>query len=318
MNSNGGVSAEARELRSSLASIADSFSGLLSISIHDIRMNAVVEWRGDEVVPLASVAKLAVLDHCLDLIEEARTDHVSTIGIAGSHRVGGSGVLKMLPSVASLPFEDIARLMICVSDNIATNALVDWGGGAEAITNTMRRRGFGTLTIHSAITGEVLRSGVEGFATGSPADVRRLVERLCSSDDSALAVSILAEQQYRDLVTRYWCLGKSEELGGGRQEVVICSKTGFYPGLRSEAGVVLECGVPELGYAVVASGSADLEMGPESEPAIACGRVGVAVSQYLADRSRAAEWEHKAGLYQRLDSSPYLRSLGWRRSRSEE
>jgi beta-lactamase class A len=39
--------------------------------------------------------------------------------------VGGTGILNQLPSVQSLTLAELARLMIVLSDNLATNALIE-------------------------------------------------------------------------------------------------------------------------------------------------------------------------------------------------
>ncbi|MCH3776229.1 class A beta-lactamase-related serine hydrolase, partial [Campylobacter jejuni] len=46
-------------------------------------------------------------------------------------RAGGTGILAQLPSVTTLSLAELARLMIVLSDNVATNALIELLGFDE-------------------------------------------------------------------------------------------------------------------------------------------------------------------------------------------
>lgn len=83
----------------------------------------ILSIRADEPVRAASTMKLGVLLACLRLVEcgGLALDDRLTIG----DRIGGSGTLWMTPSVRELSVDELLRLMICVSDNTATNALID-------------------------------------------------------------------------------------------------------------------------------------------------------------------------------------------------
>ena len=83
--------------------------------------------RGERVVPAASTIKVPILVAVLRLV--ARGD----LGLAdrvqlGDDRVGGSGPLAALTSVTQLPVGELLDLMITLSDNDATNALLDLVG----------------------------------------------------------------------------------------------------------------------------------------------------------------------------------------------
>lgn len=298
-----------------VARLADAFTGRLSVAALDVRTGRRVQLNIDAVVPTASVIKVAVLCQAYEYLVECGLDPTVRIPIGGAHRVGGSGVLKSLISAESLSFMDLATLMVTVSDNTATNVLMQWAGGPEAVTDRAGTFGLKSTVVHDYVTPAVARRGVEAFAESTTRDLCALGERLAGltpADPSwrRSALAILAAQQYRDLVTRYWDLDTTADLFDGqlRPRVEVCSKTGFFPGMRAELGIVQVDDAPRLVYAVVADKAADCGMAAEAEPALACGLVGRELAAawlgdvpglQILDTPYAAAWDAATGMADR-------------------
>ena len=71
--------------------------------------------------PSVSLIKVAVLVTLLDEVERGRVALSERSTMIARDRVGGSGILQHMQSGVSLSLEDLAWLMITISDNTATN-----------------------------------------------------------------------------------------------------------------------------------------------------------------------------------------------------
>ncbi|MFH2109681.1 MAG: serine hydrolase [Candidatus Bathyarchaeota archaeon] len=101
--------------------------GLHSVSLTDpddeLSLNA------DEVFPTASIIKVPVLLEFYRQAEEGALDPGEVRALKEEDKVGGSGVLQHLTVGSTvLTLEDYARLMINLSDNTATNVVIDQVG----------------------------------------------------------------------------------------------------------------------------------------------------------------------------------------------
>ena len=75
----------------------------------------------------------------------------------GADRVGGSGALSLLPSVTELPLVEALRLMIALSDNDATNAVIALVG-FEAVGRTCRRLGLAHTHLRRTLMNDAARA----------------------------------------------------------------------------------------------------------------------------------------------------------------
>ena len=82
------------------------------------------------VVPAASTIKVPILVAVLRLVARGELGLGDSMQL-GDDRVGGSGPLAALASVTQLQVGELLELMITLSDNDATNALLDLVGLAE-------------------------------------------------------------------------------------------------------------------------------------------------------------------------------------------
>ncbi len=147
----------------------------------------------DGIYPAASVIKLPLVMALFEDEAEGRLSLDESITIR--ERVGGSGVLQELASVTALTLRDLATLAMEISDNTATNQLIDrvgigrvnerlraWG----CVETVMRRRLFDNEAKARGLenlmtpreTARLLRRVVDGAAAGRRAstEVLRLLE----------------------------------------------------------------------------------------------------------------------------------------------
>jgi len=119
------VRADTAALRKTLDSIADAHHGIVGYSVIDLENGARLSRRGDETFPTASLIKLGILVTVFDLVAKAQLSLDDPITLLKIDQVPGSGVAQYLHNGAVLTVRDAAYLMMTISDNTATNLLLD-------------------------------------------------------------------------------------------------------------------------------------------------------------------------------------------------
>jgi beta-lactamase class A len=111
-------------LEERLQASARGLDGVLGVAVKDLRTGTVLLLNADEVFPQASSIKLAILYELYRRADEGGID-LGDVVTPPLPRSGGSGVLKLLGPSLRLSWRDLAVLMMSLSDNAATNVLID-------------------------------------------------------------------------------------------------------------------------------------------------------------------------------------------------
>jgi beta-lactamase class A len=119
------VHADTAALRRKLDSIADAHHGIVGYTVIDLESGARISRRGDETFPTASLIKVAILVTVYDLVAKGQLSLDDPITLLKIDQVPGSGVLQFLHNGTVLTVHDAAWLMSIISDNTATNLLLD-------------------------------------------------------------------------------------------------------------------------------------------------------------------------------------------------
>ena len=119
------VHADTAALRKKLDSIADAHHGTVGYSVIDLETGARINRRGDETFPTASLIKVAILVTVYDLVAKGQLSLDDPLTVLKIDQVPGSGVIQFLHNGTVLTVHDAAWLMSTISDNTATNLLLD-------------------------------------------------------------------------------------------------------------------------------------------------------------------------------------------------
>jgi beta-lactamase class A len=92
----------------------------------------------DHVFPAASLAKIPIAIELLRRVDMGLFDLSERLDTSGVPRAGGGGVLDYLDPTTQLTLDDLLKLMLIVSDNTASNILLDLVGMGE-VNETMSR-----------------------------------------------------------------------------------------------------------------------------------------------------------------------------------
>ncbi len=119
------VRADTAALRHKLDSIADAHHGVVGYSVIDIDNGVRMSRRGDETFSTASLIKVAILVTVYDLVSRGQLSLSDPLSVLKIDQVPGSGIIQWLHNGVTLTVQDAAWLMTIISDNTATNLLLD-------------------------------------------------------------------------------------------------------------------------------------------------------------------------------------------------
>lgn len=112
-------------LRRSIDSIADAHHGVVGYSITNLASGEHLERKGDETFSTASLIKVPILVTLFDLATKHQLTLDDPVVLSEIDKVGGAGQLQFFRTPVTLTLWDIAWLMSTLSDNTATNLVLD-------------------------------------------------------------------------------------------------------------------------------------------------------------------------------------------------
>lgn len=214
------------------------FSGQIALYANDFKGN-IIEINSKEKFEAASTIKVFVLAELYRQIHENKMNINEILRYDEENFVVGSGVLRALDFGVEMTAKNIATLMIIVSDNIATNILIEHLG-IDNINNTCRDLGFNDTILHNKIDFEKY----DKLGTTTPKDYGKFYEKLYkkelwSEKLSEEMLEILKKQHYNTILTRnlpqYYL---DSENTGDEEFIYIASKSGSMNSCRNDGGII--------------------------------------------------------------------------------
>ena len=216
----------ARRLDESFAAVWAGLPGRVGFAAWDLDEREPVLRGADRPVEAASTIKVLIM------IAALREVHGGSLALDTDlplprRRVGGTGILRELPSVDRLPLGELLNLMIVVSDNAATNLVLETVG-FDAVAECARDLGATGTRVERLL----MDAEAEGVNLTTARDQALVLDRLARGsalpeDLTKHALDVLARQQIRDRLpahlperTRCW------------------NKTGEQPTLRHDVGLI--------------------------------------------------------------------------------
>jgi beta-lactamase class A len=258
-------------LRADLDRLAAGVPGVIGIGVKTMWDGQTIFINPDRAFPTASVFKVPVLIELLAQAEEGRVRLDERVTMTDALKSPGSGVLKEMASQPSMSLTDLAMLMIIISDNTATDILVDrvgtdainrrlasWGFRTTRVMMTCRQllfevagRSSGPFTPEMRVEVERILRTRERVFTGrayadtnnnvtSPREMVTLLEMLVtegrlSAKVRAQALDFMRRQQIKDRLPFHLPPGTE-----------VAHKTGSIAGVRNDAGILFVTRGPML------------------------------------------------------------------------
>jgi beta-lactamase class A len=213
------------------------FKGKVYLFAKNLDTGANYSFNGDERVRTASTIKVAVMIEAFTRVAEGRAKWSDELVLTKAARYAGSGVLPELADGLRLTLRDCVNLMMVVSDNTATNMVLDYLT-TDAVNSRMNTLGFKDTRIMRRIGGGgESKEGKEpdnkrfGLGATTPHEMVRILEKLDAGD----IVSKTAAKEMIDLMKREQA---RYAIGRTIWDVSMASKYGALDSLRSCVAIV--------------------------------------------------------------------------------
>jgi beta-lactamase class A len=273
------AAADTTGLRARLDRAIAGYEGVVGISVRDLTTGQGVSVRGDEPFPSASLIKVAVLVALLDEVEQGRVDLGERSSMIERDRVGGSGILKHMASGLALTLEDLAWLMITISDNTATNLVLD-KVDVRTVGAKMESLGLARTKIHSKTFRRETSiamdsSALYGLGVTTPDETVELFAllhdgRAVSPALDSMALGMLAANQDDVMLTRWLPVG-----------VRVSHKTGAVARSRNDCGIMYTPATP-VAVCVMTRDNADASYGVDNAAYLLAARLGQEVYEHFS------------------------------------
>jgi beta-lactamase class A len=233
-------------IKQAIEEITTGFEGVLSFAAKDLQTGRTLLHRADRKCPTASVIKVPILVHILLLAQEGDISLDEIVVLREADKTPGTGILTQLSPGLTLTLRDCCTLMIALSDNTATNMLID-RVGIDAVNARMRSLGYAETTLFRKVfaTGKPVSAANKRYGLGVTT-AREMVCLLseihsCKIGEEVCGQlrSILGKQQYREGIPRLLPAGCKFQ-----------GKNGAIDHVRNDVGIVTAPNGHEIALAV--------------------------------------------------------------------
>ena len=264
--------ADTAALRRAIDALADAHRGIVGYSITNLETGEHLERRGDETFSTASLIKVAVLVTLFDLAEKKQLTLDDPVVLTDIDKVSGAGELQFLRTPLTVRLWDVAWLMSTLSDNTATNLVLD-RIKIRRVWQKMEALGLPHTKVHSGSMTRIASvapdsSAKYGLGVTTPNEMAQLFTLMAQGK----AVNPSADS------TMLWILRHNQDdskLARFTYSVRLSHKTGDVDQSRTDCGIfylparVVTC--------VLTRENADKRYWTDSEGNAVIGRIGEAV-----------------------------------------
>src|SRR5437762_7793536 len=214
------------------------FKGKVVLFAKNLDTGQEYSFNGDERVRTASTIKIAIMIEVWSRIAEGKAKWGDELVLTKAARYAGSGILPELGDGLRLTLQDCVRLMMTLSDNTATNMVLDYLSttstpGTDAVNARMNSLGFKATRIMRRVGGggdseEGKKAEGKKFGLGStsPHEMVDIMEKL----ERGEIVNAQAAKEMIELMKREQA---RYAIGRTIPSVTMASKYGALDALRS-------------------------------------------------------------------------------------
>jgi len=219
-----------QKLEANVQEVDRHLDGVIGVAILDLATGQKYLLHADEVMPTASSIKIAILAELYRQAQQGKVKLTDFYTLEQADLVGGSGISSVLtPGMTRLTLGDVAGLMISVSDNSATNVIIDRLGmenvnalvDSLGLTHTRLRRKMMDL--------KAAAEGRENVAT--PREMMLLLENLYRG-------KVLNQQMTENFFHLLSVHKESYIPRNLPEDLKVANKPGELEGVRNDCGIV--------------------------------------------------------------------------------
>jgi len=227
-----------QKLESAIGDVDRGLDGVLGVAIEDLTSGQRFLLRGNEVFPQASSIKIAVLAGLYRQAQSGKLNLNDLYTVQASDLVADSSIMGGLtPGITRVTLRDLATMMVAVSDNSATNVLID-RVGMENVNSLMNSLGLANTRLRRKMMDlKAAGEGRENIST--PQDMMVLLEGLFRGKVLGKAMT---DDFFKMLSTP-----KSSFIPRDLPEgLKIANKPGELEGVRNDSGLVFLANRPYI------------------------------------------------------------------------
>ena len=220
-----------QKLQEHLREIDHNLDGVLGLALKDLASGDEFFIHPDEIMPQASSIKITVLANLYLQAQQNKLKLSDEYVVRNEDLVTGSDImLGLTPGVTRLTLRDLATMMIAVSDNSATNVLID-RLGMENVNAMLRSLGLHATQLRRKMMD--LKAAGEGRENVStPREMMFLLETIYRG-------KLLNPQMTEDFLKMLSTHKESSLLQGLPDDVPAANKPGELEAVRNDSGIVL-------------------------------------------------------------------------------
>ena len=196
------------------------------IFLVDLDSGSYLNFNGDVAFASASTIKVPILVAFFQAVDEGKIQLDQMLTVKPEHIAEGSGDMQDDGPGKKYSALEVARKMIVISDNTATNMMIELLGGAEVLNQHFATWGLRATVLRNKLP------DLEGTNTSSPKDLINIIAQI----DRGNLVSVKS----RDRILQIMRQTKNDSLlpRGLGEGAVIAHKTGNINTMLADAGMV--------------------------------------------------------------------------------
>lgn len=230
------------DLQPQIERLAADFSGTAGVSAVNLTTAEAVSVNDTVSFPTASMIKIVILFELVRQCARGQAQMWERVTLRGEDKTLGSGLLVDFDEGVSLTLRDLAVMMMAVSDNTATNVLID-RLGKQAINQACREAGMVNTELRNRIDFDLIRVSNDSLAVTVPRDFTQFLAslrrgELIPTGQAEQMLGIMRIQKYIEPIRKLLPFNPYGAEFGEPPEVWVASKTGSLKGARCEGGLV--------------------------------------------------------------------------------
>lgn len=239
------------QLQQQITAIAAAHHGKVALFAENLKTGETVGVEPDQVVQTASVIKLTILYEALEQVREGKVHLDDKIVLEKADQVPGSGMLLFFDTPLAITLKDALTMMVIMSDNTATNLVIDHLG-LESINARIKQLGLKDTYLNKKVFQPAegpmpADQKVYGLGKTTPREMADVMRKIVTCDlaepglpsrpqDDQLCgvvLHMLTNQFYRDGIPRY-----IEGLDTSEGQSDIANKTGSLDAVRNDIAAI--------------------------------------------------------------------------------
>jgi beta-lactamase class A len=217
--------------------LVSAFKGKVSLFAKNLDTGETYALNADDRVKTASTIKIAVMIEAYARVAEGKLKWTDKLVLTKEKKVGGSGILNELSDNLHLTLRDAVNLMMILSDNTATNLVLDVLT-TDAVNARMESLGIKNIKIMRKVfaggestAGQDPENKKYGLGMATPREMVLVMEKL----ERGEVISPAASKEMIELMKREQ--GRNA-IGRSLWEVPMASKYGALDRLRSSVAIL--------------------------------------------------------------------------------